>query len=176
MNQKQLDTLKRNNEESRDFIKSCIYFALMVMLKENSAEKISISKLCSIAGVSRAAFYHNYNSIEDVLVDKIKEFAMSIAKTIGNDVYNNWLNFFKEVDNNRDDFEVFIAAGFENKIYEVFMSLVPQKEENRTIQSIWLSLYFTFMVKWLKEKTPKKAEDMARIAYKYTKNIPLVAL
>ena len=176
MNKKQLDTLKRNNEESRDFIKSCISFALMVMLKEENRDKITVTKLCNIAGVSRAAFYRNYNSVEDVLVDKIKDFALSITKTVGNDIYNNWLNFFKEVDKNRDDLEAYIAAGFENKIYEVFISLTPQEEENRTIQIMWLSLYFSFMVKWLKEKKPKKVEDMARLAYKYTKNIPLVAL
>ena len=109
-------------------------------------------------------------------MDKIKDFALSITKTVGNDIYNNWLNFFKVVDKNRDDLEAYIAADFENKIYEVFISLTPKEEENRTIQIMWLSLYFSFMVKWLKEKKPKKVEDMARLAYKYTKNIPLVAL
>ena len=176
MNQKQLETLRKNNEETRDFIKSCVYFALMVMLKEEKHEKLTVSRLCTIAGVSRAAFYRNYSSVEDVIEDKLIDFALSIAKTVGNDIYNNWLNFFKEVEYNRSDLEAIITAGFENKIYEVFMSLLPQGEENRTIQSLWLSLYFTFMIKWLKEKKPKKADDMARLAYKYTKNIPLVAL
>lgn len=177
MNQKQLETLRKNNEETRDFIRSCISFALMVLLKdENNIEDITISRLCTVAGVSRTAFYRNYKSVEDVLEDKIKGFALQIAGKISSDVYNNWLAVFQVVDNNRKDFESIIKGGYEYKIYDVFMSLLPKDEDNRNIQTVWLSLFYTYIVKWVKEGKPKKAEEMARFAYKYTKNIPLVAV
>lgn len=175
MNQKQLDTLRRNNEETRDFIRSCISYALLVLLKDEKIHDISISKLCNVAGVSRAAFYRNYKSIEDVLEDKIKEFALQIAGKITSDVYNNWLAVFQIVDQNKKDFESIIKGGYEQKIYDVFMSLLPKDDNNNNIQAIWLSLIYTFILKWIKEGKPKKAEDMARYAYKFTKNIPLVA-
>lgn len=172
MNKRQLETLKKNNEESRDFARSCFSFALMIMLKENNG--FTVSKLCSLAGVSRTAFYRNYNSVEDVLEDRIKEIFVPIATQITTDVYNNWLLIFSTVDKFRPQFEVIIQAGFESKIYDVFMSLLPKDEDNKNIQSIWLSLIYTFIVRWIKEKRPKKVEDAARNAYKYTKNIPLV--
>ena len=172
MNQKQLETLKQNNDESRDFARSCLSFALMIMLKENDG--FTVSKLCSLAGVSRTAFYRNYNCIEDVLEERLREISLTIAHEITTDIYNNWLLVFSTVEKYMAQFDVIVKAGFETKIYDAFMSLLPKDEDNRIIQSIWLSLFYTFIVKWVKERKPKKVEDAARMAYKYTKNIPLV--
>lgn len=174
MNQKQLDVLKKNNDETRDFIRSCLSVGLMVLLKDNSNKDITITKLCTVAGVSRTAFYRNYKDIEDVLEDKIKDLVIGMNKCIGRDIYDNWLNIFKLVQRNIKDFECIIKGGYEYKVYEVLMSLVPQEEDSKSIQSIWISLFYTFIIRWVKEKKPKKVEEMARLAYKYTKNIPLV--
>jgi len=54
------------------------------------------------------------------------------------------------------------------------MSLLPKNEENRTVQAFWLSTFYNYIVRWIKGDLPKKLEDAARIAYKYTKNIPLM--
>lgn len=175
MNERQLETLKKNNEESHDFAKSCFRFALMIILKENSGEKVTVSKLCKIAGVSRTAFYRNYKDVEDVLVDEIREFGVALAGRIGSDLYENWLALFKLADEKRENLKAIIDAGFEYKILEVFLTLLPRDEENRRIQTIWLSVFYSFLISWIKEGKPKKAEDMARVAYKYTQNIPLVA-
>ena len=176
MNQKQLETLRKNNEESRDFVKSCFRFALMIILKDKNNKKLTITRLCQIAGVSRMAFYRNYKTLEDVLEDEIRQFALSLAKGIGTDVYNNWLHLFQLAEQKHDDLNAIIEAGFETKILEVFLSLAPESEESRTIQMMWISIFCTMMIKWLKEQKPKKAEDMARLAFKYTKNLPLVTI
>jgi len=174
MNKKQLETLKKNNEESRDFVRSCIKYALIISIKEDNLRDISVSKLCTIAGVSRTAFYRNYRCVEDVLEDSIKVMAMEIADKIGSDVYNNWLAVFTVMDKHYKTIQAFIEAGFEHKIYDVYMSLLPKDEENRTIQAIWLSLFYTMSVKWIKDKYPKKVEEAARHAYSFTKDIPLL--
>jgi len=86
------------------------------------------------------------------------------------------LLLFNAVEEKRSDLEAIVEAGFEAKILEVFYSLLPKEERNRTIQCLWLSMFYGLMIKWLKEKKPAKAEDMARIAFEYTKNIPLVSV
>ena len=174
MNQKQLKTLQKNNEESREFTRNCISAALIVLLNKDKLENITITQLCHVAGVSRMAFYRNYSSIDEVLVDKIKEYAMRLASQVGTDIYNNWVIIFKETEKDRQIFEILIKLGVEHKVHDVFMSLLPAKEENRTIQATWLSLFYTLAIKWIKEGKPKKIEDAARIAYKYSKNIPLI--
>lgn len=175
MNKKQLETLIKNNEESRDFVRNCFRFALMILLKEKKGEKITVTKLCEIAGVSRMAFYRNYHDVDDVMVDQIKIFAENVAAEMGTDIYENWLALFSNAQEHREDLEAIVQAGFERKILEVFLSLAPKEEDNRTIQTIWLSLYYSLLIKWIREKKPKKAEDMARVAYTYTKGIPLVS-
>lgn len=174
MNEKQLNTLKRNNEESREFTRNCISAALIVLLNKEKLENITITRLCQVAGVSRMAFYRNYNSVDEVLVDKIELFARRLASQIGTDVYNNWLMIFRETEKDREIFEILVRLGFEHKIHEVFVSLLPKNEENRTVQSIWLAIFYAFIVRWVKRELPKKIEDAARIAYKYTKNINLI--
>lgn len=174
MNEKQLRTLKRNNEESREFTRNCISAALIVLLNKEKLENITITRLCQVAGVSRMAFYRNYQSIDEVLVDKIELFAHRLASQIGTDIYNNWVMILKEVNKDKDTFSILVKLGFEHKIYDVFMSLLPKNEENRTVQAFWLSVYYNYIVRWIKGDLPKKLEDAARIAYKYTKNIPLM--
>ena len=176
MNQKQFETLKKNNEETRDFVRSCLSFAFMIALKESGPDKITVSQLCKLAGVSRTAFYRNYNSVDEVLEDKIKSFAESLGSSMSTDIYNNWLTVFKEVEENKLYFQTVIESGYGHKIHDIFLSMVPNTEENRTIQFIWVSLFYSMMVKWLKDKRPKKIEEMARLAYKYTKDIPLVSI
>ena len=174
MNEKQLNTLKKNNEESREFTRNCISAALIVLLNKQKLENITITKLCEVAGVSRVAFYRNYKSIDEVLVDKIVIFAKRLASQIGTDVYNNWLMIFKETDKEKELFDILIKLGVEHKVLDVFMSLLPKNEENRSVQTIWLATFYAFIIRRIKEGKPKKADDAARIAYKYTKNIPLL--
>ena len=175
MNDKQLRTLRKNNEESREFTRNCISAALIVLLNKEKLENITITHLCQVAGVSRMAFYRNYNSIDEVLVDKIKALGQRLASQIGTDVYNNWVMVLKEAQKDKETFDILLKLGFEHKVHDVLMSLLPKDEENRTVQAIWLSLYYTITIKWLKEGKPRKLEDAARIAYKYTKNIPIIA-
>lgn len=176
MNKKQLETLKKNNEETRDFIRSCLSFALMITLKESGPDNISVSQLCNLAGVSRTAFYRNYNSVDEVLEDRIREYAKKLASSMSTDIYNNWLALFKMVEENKLYFQTIIECGFGHKIHDVFISMLPKSEENRTIQFIWVSLFYSMVVKWIKDKKPKRPEEMARLAYKYTKDIPLVSI
>lgn len=174
MNKKQLETLKKNNEESRDFVRSCIKYALIISIKNDKLRDISITKLCNVAGVSRTAFYRNYKCVEDVLEDSIEVIAREINSKISSDIYENWLAVFTVMEKHYSMINSIVEAGFEHKIYDVFMSLLPKSTENRNIQAIWLSLFYTMTVKWFKEKTPKKIEDAARVAYNYTKDIPLL--
>ena len=84
--------------------------------------------------------------LDGVLVDKIELFARRLASQISTDVYNNWLMIFKETEKDREIFEILVRLGFEHKIHEVFVSLLPKNEENRTVQSIWLAIFYAFIV------------------------------
>ena len=173
MNQNQLEVLRKNNESTRDFVRSCLRLALMVLLKGNDGEKITVSKLCKIAGVSRMAFYCNYDSIDDVLTDQIASFVSTYLERMHSNVYENWVAFFALVEEEKDDLLAMLQAGFESKILEVFLSKADAKGEEKINQLIWLSLSHSLMVYWLKEGRPQTGEEMARLALKQTRGIPL---
>ena len=176
MNQKQLETLKQNNEDSRFFTRNCIAFGLITLLKREKMNfrDVTVSKLCEVAGVSRAAFYRNYRSIDEVLVDRLHEFGKELTSHMETDVFKNWLWVFKITDANRLLFETLINAGMEHMISNTLIQMVPAEEDNGMIQTIWVSLFCAMIIRWLTKMKSAPINEMARLAYKYTKGIPIV--
>lgn len=58
---------------SNILVKECIVSALLQLIKEKPLSSISISELCKKAGVSRMAFYRNYESKEDIFKKHLSE-------------------------------------------------------------------------------------------------------
>ena len=53
--------------------KECIVSAILQLINDKPLSSISVSELCSKAGVSRMTFYRNYDSIEDIFVKQLNE-------------------------------------------------------------------------------------------------------
>ncbi len=77
--------LKLNNEESNKLTRECIRTAMVYLASEKPFNEISIAELTRRAGVSRTAFYRNYDSKDEVLKEigqtVINETAKIINKT-----------------------------------------------------------------------------------------------
>ncbi len=56
-------------DEQRKLSQESLRIALFTLMKTQQFQEISISTLCKRAGISRMAFYRNYDSKEAVLVD-----------------------------------------------------------------------------------------------------------
>lgn len=61
--------LHRSNQESKTLTREYIKTALLYLMKEIPYEKITVTAIINRAGVSRAGFYRNYGSKEEVLED-----------------------------------------------------------------------------------------------------------
>ena len=57
-----LPIVRYSNAESKRITRECIESALILLLENKSFADISISELVKRAGVSRTAFYRNYES------------------------------------------------------------------------------------------------------------------
>ncbi len=171
MNEKQLMTLKQNNEESRTLTRTALSSALLKLITEKEYSKISISELCSKAGVSRTAFYRNYETMDDVLSDKIIDYAYRMRTYKSNSIYDNWLNIFTMVSENISEFEVMVKAKLEYKILEALNMYLPIEPKERTAQATWDAIAYSLIIQWVVHKTPASAEEMAQIAYEETKNL-----
>ena len=66
--------VRLSNEAAGQLTRECLQTALIRLLAEQEMDKISITELVRVAGVSRTAFYSNYNSKEEVLLDWVSSY------------------------------------------------------------------------------------------------------
>lgn len=62
-----------SNQVRSALTKEWIFNALMILMQTKNLNNISITEVCTKAGVSRMGFYRNYNIIEDVIVERIDQ-------------------------------------------------------------------------------------------------------
>lgn len=62
--------MPRRNEAHEAVIES-LTEALLQMMEQKPLAEINITELCGHAGVSRISFYRNFESVEDILVQKL---------------------------------------------------------------------------------------------------------
>ncbi len=60
------DILRLSNEESNKITRECMHRALIRLMDKEPFEKITITDIVKVAGVSRNAFYRNYDSKEEL--------------------------------------------------------------------------------------------------------------
>ena len=67
MGEKNHSALHKTNEESNRLTKQCIETAMLKLLKKKSINDITITELVKVAGVSRNAYYRNYDSKDEIV-------------------------------------------------------------------------------------------------------------
>ena len=80
--------MKKNNEN----VVTLLSNTLINLINEEQYEAISISELCSKAGVGRMSFYRNFNSKDDILIKYLYEIDCekftSSLKNLNENVYD----------------------------------------------------------------------------------------
>lgn len=102
---------------SREYLKR----ALLALMREKSAKKISVSELCRRAGLNRSTFYDNFETIEqlqdEVMWDVAKPLVAAVTKG-GRDplnllhkgtAYDCYLEWFTYVRDNRETFRLLLG-------------------------------------------------------------------
>lgn len=67
--QERMNILRMSNEEANLITRECMKKALVRLLGKKELNRISITEIVTVAGVSRTAFYRNYATIEALLED-----------------------------------------------------------------------------------------------------------
>lgn len=106
--------------------------ALLQLLKQNvSVDNISVSALCTTAGLNRSTFYSHYSVINDILVQIREEALQNLSLIVANIQYDDYdslgvlLNYIKTND----------------QIFRVlFLKATDEEFENRFINTGYVSL------------------------------------
>lgn len=98
--------LKLSNDEINRLTKNSIQEALVYLLGKQELNEISVTQIVNKAGVSRSAYYRNYNSKEEILKDfSSSVFSLLFEKLNNKDYVNNpekWYQFlFTQVKENQ---------------------------------------------------------------------------
>jgi len=65
-----------------EFAKQCIYNALMSLMEGKELEELTITEITRRAGVSRMAYYRNFESKEDILRSYVDDLFLSYVNTL----------------------------------------------------------------------------------------------
>ena len=178
------NVLRLNNEESNKLTRECLTTALMQLMKEKSLDKITITELVKRSGVSRTAFYRNYSSKEDILVDirnSIAETSNSfLVKPELKDNPRLWFReCFKIVQDNADlirpilDAKLTLGDFFKNQ--SVLDSLYSTDNRMNRYKNLAIEAAFQrIMIVWFDEGMSESVDEMASFCNDIFSNYSIV--
>ncbi len=178
MTEERTAPLKKHNETLNEFSKHNLQEAILILMKDKPFEKITITELCKKAGVSRMAFYKNYQDTEELLLDIFVDSNTEMIEQIGSPFrhttgYEWFYSMFCTVEKNAPMLMTLFDAGFEYKYLQLINELVlhnpavPNKDKYKRL--IWTGGIVNMIIEWVKGGMKESKEEMAEFANEYTK-------
>ena len=165
------NVLRLNNEESNKLTRECLTTALMQLMKEKPLDKITITELVARSGVSRTAFYRNYSTKEDILVDIRNAIAetsynLLLRPELKDDPFLWFKECFRIVQDNADlirpilDAKITLADFFKNQ--SVFDLLYPNNNRMNRYKNLAIEAAFQrIIIVWFDEGMIESIDEMA---------------
>lgn len=172
ISEKSLANLKNYNQESNRITRESIEISLMQLLEKKDLKKITISELVERAGVSRAAFYRNYSSKEEILEEIFKNTVQGITSKLEQfnfktEMYQIWLFLFKEAKKEAKVISLAIDYNFEKLLTQAVFDFLEKRSGRKTassyMNSFWSSAVVSVLSKWIKDGMKVPAEKIASL-------------
>ena len=170
ISEKSLENLKRFNQENKAITREAIEISLLQLLEKKDLKKITISELVERAGVSRAAFYRNYGSKEEILKSIFESSIAKITKSLDGynlktDLYQVWVSLLKEV----KIISLAIDYNFEQVLTKAVYDFLEKRNGSSSngagsyLNSFWSSAIVSVISKWVKDGMKTPAEKIAKL-------------
>ena len=174
ISEKSLANLKKYNQESNQITRESLEISLMQLLEKKELKKITISELVERAGVSRAAFYRNYSSKEQILEEIFKNTVQGITDKLEEfnfktEMYQIWLFLFKEAKKEARVISLAIDYNFEKLLTQAVFDFLEKRNRNAKksttsyMNSFWSSAVVSVLSKWIKDGMKVPAEKIASL-------------
>ena len=116
-----------SNKQAKMVTKSCLQTALVQLLDKKELSDISVSELARRAGVSRTAFYSNYQTVDDVLTELIDQELKEVNNSIW-EAINREEDFFppiiQKMKDNYDLYSLLMKANIEKTAFFQFRDYI----------------------------------------------------
>ena len=174
ISEKSLENLKRFNQENKAITRESIEISLLQLLEKKDLKKITISELVERAGVSRAAFYRNYGSKEEILKSIFESCITKITKSLDSynlktDLYQVWVYLLKEVKKEAKIISLAIDYNFEQVLTKAVYDFLEKRNGSSStgagsyLNSFWSSAIVSVISKWVKDGMKTPAEKIAKL-------------
>ena len=176
ISEKSLANLKRSNQESNAITRESLEISLLQLLDKKDLKKITISELVERAGVSRAAFYRNYESKEELLESIFQSTVSKITKSLEGynfktDLYQIWVYLFKEAKKEARIISLAVDYNFEKLLTKAVYEFLEKRSKTQKnsqgpasyLNSFLSSAIVSVLAKWIKDGMKAPAEKMASL-------------
>lgn len=169
---KKREILRLSNQESNKITRECLQTALVLLMSEKPFDKITITELVKRSGVSRTAFYRNYNSKEAILEEIASILYGNLKDSLDEPRYTGnprqwFLELFTEFKKNSQLLKFLIETNqlALSKIgTSVFLSLFPPANTKIKYISVATEGALYYIIKeWLLTSCKESPEEMADI-------------
>ncbi|MDQ0222486.1 TetR/AcrR family transcriptional regulator [Streptococcus moroccensis] len=170
--------LQEHNKEANQITRESLETALLFLLEKKELAKISISELVEKAGVSRNAFYRNYQSKEQMLEEMLDKVVRRMFKEVKASAKKpnapfSWLTLFQEAKKEARLLRVAFQHNLEKKMSSMVSDFLskPDKgtrsneatETESYLNSFWSSAIVSTLVKWVSDGMKISEEKMANM-------------
>lgn len=165
--------LQLSNEESHRLTRESIEQALIFLVNEKSFNSISVTDIVKKAGVSRAAFYKNYKSKEEVLetfvTERTKQIIQRMTKRIDpQDRESFWVGLFEELKKQKQIYRTLFMSGHGETLLRLFNRIPPgalayRYELDRYQLVFYIGAVYNVINEWMTGGMKESPKKMAKI-------------
>lgn len=159
------------NRERNNFVCTAITNTAIELLAKKDIKEISISELCSQAGVSRNSFYRNYDSITDIFQsrtrDLLSEWDTSYRASGKNSNSELYGSLFGHLKGNSDFYLLLYERGILKLVLNVILEMTGPKPE---MDNAWAypTAFITYglygwITEWIARGMQESAEEMTAL-------------
>lgn len=162
LTEKQKETLKRNNAESKFITCEAIKEALYLLMEKKDFDEIKISEIIKKSGVSRSAFYRNYKTKDEILHDTLTEIHDLFLARGTYSLQNNWELIFSILRENKKKLDLILKAGLEYHLLSKFNENLDMKSGKDFKEAMNNGLIINVLIYWARcgmQGTDKEAAD-----------------
>lgn len=171
MEQKPKNVSPFSNESRNAYVVEHLTSSMLELLKEKPISEISVSELCSMAGVGRTSFYRNYKEKEDIVKAYVER------------LFQDWVNKYRETPDlparevvrivfshfeaHRDFYTLLNERGLVYLLKDIILNLCgfnPEQEIRAAYSSAYVAFFlYGWIEVWFRRGMRDTAEDL--IAY-----------
>ena len=170
VNDDRLSGLRRHSEELNRLVIESLQGALLQLVAKKPYDSITVTELCKKAGVSRMAFYGNFDSKDDILKKIVYDLQIELFTRIGSPfrqevTYAWYLEMFRFIAEKSDVLKSFFCAGYQGKYLELINARILRHKDMQPRDSyqrlLWCGGIVNAVVYWLCNDMEETPEEMA---------------